>query len=428
MINAKRKWPPGINAPAQATNQPPIRSQKPPVVQPKIAAPQPTKTPVPPPVYRPQPLARVLQTKTAIPHATQRPLQPKPLDRPQPGSKPSAPTVYRPQPTPKCLQLKAGTNQSPSAAQRKPPPPIAANIHVRTAQGTLQAKRAETRAAAPASKSANALGKGPQRAAGNPSGRSSVIQRWITWDANSLQCDRDGDRPSGHLNVGVLTEILEDIINKGALTAPEDELLTLTIGQQTAKAKAQEVRKAKLLSVQGFAICHKIPYAGFEKALLALIDGSRKHGIAKYSHAWDALEALLHVLEGTTNGSYNYNSGLKNAVAQNSPNDIVAQANSLLAQFDKCDANLYVGFSMTNSSIGENADLHYRLLNATSNQPATATPRGQNIKTALNTLETLLGVPKTVEIKQVDQQQVTWSATSGVYGKISAGTGFVATP
>jgi len=71
---------------------------KPAVVQLKtLVAPPTVKRPVAPPVYRPQPVPKVLQTKSALPASPQK-FQPPPS--------PAAPPIYRPQPTPTVLQAK----------------------------------------------------------------------------------------------------------------------------------------------------------------------------------------------------------------------------------------------------------------------------------------------------------------------------------
>lgn len=86
------------------------------VVQPKTAQPQ-AKLPVAPAVYRPQPIPKVLQRRTA---ANQRPPQTA-LQR-----KPVAPPVYRPQPLPKVLQTKASqANLPPHPTRRAPAAPPA---------------------------------------------------------------------------------------------------------------------------------------------------------------------------------------------------------------------------------------------------------------------------------------------------------------
>jgi len=82
--------------------------------------PQPTgrapHTPAAPPVYRPQPVPKVLQPKAATP-------QPAAQTRPAPA----APPAYRPQPTPRVLQPKQAVGQPPAAgsAPRRPvAPPV----------------------------------------------------------------------------------------------------------------------------------------------------------------------------------------------------------------------------------------------------------------------------------------------------------------
>jgi hypothetical protein len=85
------------------------RSQ-PHAIQPKIVtASRKPKPPVAPPVYRPQPVPRVLQRKVATTG---------PRDQAKPA--PVAPPAYRPQPTPKVLQTKtARTPAAPAVVQAK---------------------------------------------------------------------------------------------------------------------------------------------------------------------------------------------------------------------------------------------------------------------------------------------------------------------
>jgi hypothetical protein len=78
---------------------------------------QPKHTPIAPPVYRPQPVPKVLQAKQAVA---------QPSTRGQSTARPVAPPAYRPQPLPSCLQTKtARSNQPPNA--RLKPKPIAAS-------------------------------------------------------------------------------------------------------------------------------------------------------------------------------------------------------------------------------------------------------------------------------------------------------------
>jgi hypothetical protein len=70
------------------------------------------RPPVAPPVYRPQPPTKVLQTKAAN-------VAP-PAYRPQPKSAPQAPPVYRPQPVPGSLQKKEFTASAPAGGRAAP--------------------------------------------------------------------------------------------------------------------------------------------------------------------------------------------------------------------------------------------------------------------------------------------------------------------
>lgn len=87
-------------------------------IQPKIATfAQKPKQPVAPPVYRPQPVPKVLQTKAASPIKAANPSRRAPV----------APPVYRPQPTPKVLQRKTATKQQiyqPKSERQPLAPPV----------------------------------------------------------------------------------------------------------------------------------------------------------------------------------------------------------------------------------------------------------------------------------------------------------------
>ena len=67
--------------------------------------------PVAPAVYRPQPVPKVLQTKSSLPQSSQ---------QPQSKRQPVAPPVFRPQPTPKVLQAKRHPAQIPPTIAARP--------------------------------------------------------------------------------------------------------------------------------------------------------------------------------------------------------------------------------------------------------------------------------------------------------------------
>jgi hypothetical protein len=114
-MNGGTKWPP------QPHSRQPAHTHAPGVLQPKVSAPaQLKKGAVAPPVYRPQPVPKVLQRKATV--QTQRPAPTNPANRP-----PAAPAVYRPQPTPKVLQRKAALQTPPGDATKRVPaaaPPV----------------------------------------------------------------------------------------------------------------------------------------------------------------------------------------------------------------------------------------------------------------------------------------------------------------
>lgn len=163
------------------------------IVQPKVLAaargPQP---PTPPPVYRPQPLPRVLQPKTAAgvpaplaPQAKRPPAAP-PVYRPEPKKivqpkmasprtpHPSAPPVYRPQPTPRVLQLK------PSAARQTPASPLHQRPTATPARRAAGSGPVQLKPALPA----------PKAEAPRPTPRQGVIQRVLKITNDGLKFKR----------------------------------------------------------------------------------------------------------------------------------------------------------------------------------------------------------------------------------------------
>ena len=153
------------------------------------------RIPVAPPVYRPQPVPKVLQTKKA--HTAQSGAVQKRVT-------PAAPPAYRPQPVPKVLQQK-------KRLENTAPSPVKPKIVVNSAGGrpglnnAVQAKivfgPANSR---PRSTAGLRL---PQ--AGGSSARGSSIQRKIVWDIGPAQepiiIEATFDRPTGTSNAGAHT-------------------------------------------------------------------------------------------------------------------------------------------------------------------------------------------------------------------------------
>ena len=175
MSTPKRPQPTGYFPAQHAKPAPHQHSLKPGVAQPKIAPHAPAqRKPAAPPVYRPQPVPKVLQTKAAVnrqPQAApsrQTPVAP-PVYRPQPApavmqakmiaqrqqpqqptQPPKAPPVYRPQQAAKAVQPKAGIVRPPSPVQSQARP-LASPAHGRkVVQARPQPKPAAAKVQTPA--------------------------------------------------------------------------------------------------------------------------------------------------------------------------------------------------------------------------------------------------------------------------------------
>jgi hypothetical protein len=148
------------------------------------------KTPAAPAVYRPQPAPKVLQTKRAVPQQqTAAHLRPRPTAPPAPVSQgvqaktagpprsnnhPAAPPVYRPQPVPKVLQTKMAPGQQASRREQERPP--AATL-ARGAAQLLRPPAQTTGAPQPpvaqtAPQGRSPLGRGPGRVVQRHTGRA----------------------------------------------------------------------------------------------------------------------------------------------------------------------------------------------------------------------------------------------------------------
>lgn len=158
-----------INKKTKAIKQPlnrpghvkPVVAQLKPGVPAKIAA---------PPVYKPQPLQKVLQAKMAVstakpvltaqsvkrpvappvyrPQATTQAVQPKMANGAASRKAPVAPPVYRPQQTPKVLQKKSSPSANPFAGQAPVGPPVNRPAAVKIIQPKMVV-RAQTSTALP---------------------------------------------------------------------------------------------------------------------------------------------------------------------------------------------------------------------------------------------------------------------------------------
>ena len=232
----------------------------------------------------------------------------------------------------------------------------------------------------------------------------------------------DGHRPGSHLKLGGLEAIIKDVAAKGAMNAPEQDLIIeyKAVGQNAKKA-AKRITVKNFLSGNGYAVCHKIPYASFEKLLLQMMN---LH-ISGNPPNWVLLELLLQDAGVSSTDASNWTNNLSGLVqAGTKQNQAAAAANNILLRFDACDDNLYLGFSTTNSSIGQNIDGHYNVLSP-SPAPANMTPRGNQLWTRLNQCEQAVGLTVTKAIEVVDTVGLKWQMTSSAYGKKSQDAGYV---
>lgn len=127
------KLPPLASGSGQEASQRPARPHERGVSQARAAAPHLKGPPAAPPVYRPQPVPKVLQTKKAAA------APPPPATHARPA--PAAPPAYRPQPPARVLQPKASAVRQPGAC-RPSSQPAAPPAHAPRANNIVQPKTA----------------------------------------------------------------------------------------------------------------------------------------------------------------------------------------------------------------------------------------------------------------------------------------------
>lgn len=241
-----------------------------------------------------------------------------------------------------------------------------------------------------------------------------------------------GKRPGGHLNLGTIETMLEQMLKQGAnYSEPEKQIeIDYKLSGTTPKKVAKLMKAGNFLSNYDYAVCHKIPYSAVEKALIELMN-QQLAGTASPT-MWDKFARMNQAVDGPSYASSAYNSGydtaataLQNAVTNGQQNLAVALANKRLNAFDQAADNLFFGFGKTNSSIGDSIDLHFNLDDPSNDVPPT--PRGVAMRDALNSFEVALGLSPTTTRESVSGG-IRWVMTSTTYGTGKNNTGYVSTP
>jgi hypothetical protein len=254
----------------------------------------------------------------------------------------------------------------------------------------------------------------------------------ILYNSGVKKFETDKTRPGSHLNVGTLRRIVKDIIANTPLVQPEADLLLYCDpkGKKNVVKIVRKMKKDNFLSTKGYAVCHKIPFAAVQRATVALLNqklDKRAQKVAgqpkliTLSPAWANLELLTQELfgHGYATHAASMIMALKavdttNAAVCSNAADV---ANTLLVEFDAASDNLFVGFAQTNSSVSDQGDYHFDILNTPSSTAAIdATPRGVDLLTRLNTLETALGITPTRPEEVVDINGDNWTKTSSEAG------------
>lgn len=256
-----------------------------------------------------------------------------------------------------------------------------------------------------------------------------VVQRHIIYNSIMSRFESNGKRPGDHLYLATMTGVIQDLLNNGPVNSAEQDFKisvdadasgkgTANIWTQSAQTIAQHVINNNVLSNYGYAVCHKTPYISFEWLMLEAIKDYINNG------GPSAKTAKFKTYLTSTIGGFAYWTKIEKALNKGDVNEVELYAKYLGQEFDKQADNLFIGYKETNSSVSNDADLHFNSLSPL--DPAPSSPRGNKLLKDLQTAETsLFGSAKTKPYVVVDNVGDEWTLYSGLYGTKKTDSGYV---
>jgi hypothetical protein len=277
----KRNIPPPPHNAKQTSDTNSISAKQPGVVQRQTAtSPAVQRTQTPPPVYRPQPVPRVLQRKSALPSdkSLSSRLAPPPPDGraeakmivpPKTAGRSNSPSVFNPNPTPKVLQLKSNRTAS------EPHKPAAHPNPVRIARPDAAIRQRTT----PVIQRADSGG----RSSANVNTYSSLGQHYTAEQIQEAQQEALGKNVHGHRSGGT---------GSGVSNQTQTEMAKVVEVLHKKKAAAHKAKKA---------VSHdRAPMSGYakaEKKAESILAEQGKDGLGDFVTYLDTREAELGLTE-----------------------------------------------------------------------------------------------------------------------------------
>lgn len=256
-----------------------------------------------------------------------------------------------------------------------------------------------------------------------------VVQRHIIYNSIMKRFESNGKRPGDHLYLATMTGVIQDLLNNNPVNSAEQDFKisvdadasgkgTPNIWTQSAQTIAQHVINNNVLSNYGYAVCHKTPYISFEWLMLEAIKDYINTGGPSTKTA-DFKTYLT-----STIGGFAYWTKIEKALNKGDVNEVELYAKYLGQEFDKQADNLFIGYKETNSSVSNDADLHFNSLSPL--DPAPSSPRGNKLLQDMQTAETsLFGSAKTKPYVVVDGAGDEWTLYSGLFGTKKTDSGYV---
>jgi hypothetical protein len=342
------------------------------------------------------------------------------------------PTRYGP-PAP-AVQSKGPTMGQRPSPPSPPPPPTRYAPSSATAQAK-PANAARTAMAPPPTRYGLPATAQPKTAPRHPAPSAQgvvpqgVVQRHIIYNSIMKRFESNGKRPGDHLSLATMTGVIQDLLNNNPVNSAEEDFKisvdadasgkgTANIWTKSAQTIAQHVINNNVLSNYGYAVCHKTPYISFEWLMLEAIKDYINNGGPSTKTA-DFKTYLT-----STIGGFAYWTNIEKALKKGDVNEVELYAKYLGQEFDKQADNLFIGYKETNSSVSNNADLHFNSLSPL--DPAPSSPRGNKLLQDMQTAETsLFGSAKTKPYVVVDGVGDEWTLYSGLFGTKKTDSGYV---
>jgi hypothetical protein len=244
----------------------------------------------------------------------------------------------------------------------------------------------------------------------------NAVQRYPIAKVSSTQVASQSGRPSARSNKSTIQGIIARIYQIG----PMNDLETLLKNFNNKSKAVDEVHSNNFLSKNGAAICHKQAISVIEKQFVAyanLVLNNNNSTILD-QQAITLVKDLTQLDNLKQGNCLSYLESISDIHTNSGPfadkaADVATYLDYLILELDGSFSNLYIGYSNTNSSVGDHFDAHYDVNSTTD---PSATPVGTSIYYSQKDLGDGLGIGHSSP-RRINDGTDLWNETSGVPNK-----------